>query len=340
MKSAPPIALAAAIGLAVPVAPALAHVVSDREVRVLQALPWSDVAAALASSWPDSAGAVAPDDASLGWSAGPQAGAMLLLMTAASRADSVAAERAWRAVDFAFVRQRRDGGFDLGRPGSSATPRFEAAIDPGPVSLIGELGRAEIALENGPVQARFHWRVVLMLPKLRRSLDSLVAGAATIESRGAGRPGELMSAASCCLLGDGIYHVETIGLAGQRLLVAALATQSKGGQFRADSPGALAEHALALEKLQPLVLYFPAPSLEDAEKRAAQWLLEKMESGTKPSDWSAAPSGSGAITARRAQARALFALMHFAERSSDSGFRSRVERAVRKWVREPRTPGP
>ena len=61
---------------------------------------------------------------------------------------------------------------------------------------------------NSPLQDRFRWRVALLLPKLRRSVDWLVAAGDELFELHEGRPDLLLVDAEAYLLADGIFHVE------------------------------------------------------------------------------------------------------------------------------------
>lgn len=249
---------------------AFAHVVSDRDVRLFRALPAGAVADAFRAARPDSAGLSGANRPT--WRhVALQQDALALLMDAASRADSAAAESAWRAMDAIFLHQKPDSLFES-TPGTGQ-PRDPAAT----VALLGAVCRAEVAIENGPLRDRFHWRIVLMLPKLRRALESVVARGEGYAAASANDPAALLAGAQALLLGDGIFHVERFGLLGQRLLVDGLALQKSGGQFVVTGGDPLAAQADCLLALQSILNYYPAPSLERAAANGAKWL----ESRTK-----------------------------------------------------------
>ena len=218
-----------AITILVTAAPtASSHVVSDREVRLLRDLPAGLVMRAAAADTPDAMGLAAPNRAP--WrDVYHQHGALLLLMDAAARGDTAQAEMAWKAVDAAFVRQTPAGDFEPGPPPSRESRLLHMS---GVAVWLAELCRAEVVVMNSPLQDRFRWRVALMLPKLRRSIDWLAASAGDLWQLHAGRPDLLLADAQAFLLADGIFHEPRLNQLGQRSLVAALKAQGSNGAFQ------------------------------------------------------------------------------------------------------------
>jgi hypothetical protein len=245
-----------------------AHVISDKEVLVLRALPPSLVAELRAESLPDSATGLCGANRG-GWQAiGAQRGALLLLASAASRSDSAGAEQAWRSLDAVFRRQGPDGRIPAAPEARIAGGDTMAMVD-----WAGEACRALIAVTNGPLRKRFQFRYSLLLPKLEKLVRALEPSAEARAREQARDAAALLAEAQLFLLADGIYHDAAFGAAGQRAIAAARTLQRADGAFlvrgRTASPG---QQALCLQRLQSITQYFPAPSLESALARGATWL--------------------------------------------------------------------
>ena len=289
------LALGAVTALAVATA-ARAHVVSDRELKVVQQFPPGAVRQELRASLPDSAGNVAPNRPGAWRSVAYQRPALLLLVDAAARGDSVVAERAWRAIDRAFDAQVPGGGFRRSAATSSADSLMEGA------AFVSGLGRALIAVMNSPLQERFRWRYSLLRPKLQHSVDWLEAAAPSLRAAYARRSGLLLVQASAFLLADGTYHDERCGRAGQAALAAALDLQTGDGLFPSNGAANRSEHALGLEALQSIAIYFPSPTLERAAAKAAAWLRAHPGTVSRGAThaWTEVPAGEVAFALRYA----------------------------------------
>src|SRR5438876_7981775 len=158
--------LAVVLMLALVGGPARAHIVSDREIVILRGLPAGLLAGM--SERPDSLGYVGANHG--GWQhVEHQSSGLVGLMDACARADSTGAEAAWSVIDAAMRHQRPSGDYDA----AGAETRARQLERTG--WWIAQLCRAEVAVMNSPLQDRFRWRVALLLPKLRRSVDWLVA---------------------------------------------------------------------------------------------------------------------------------------------------------------------
>ena len=244
-------------------APVIAHIVSDRDVQLIRSLPAARVRALLADATPDRDGLVGANHPV--WRAiEPQAAAGFVLADAATRADTARAEAAWRCLDVAFVHQHPLGDFDRAVPMDALTSRL------GTTRWTGETCRALVAVMNGPLQERFRWRHTLLLPKVRRTLDWLVAGADSVQAQlTAAKDGPaLIVQARTFLLADGMFHEAVFGRAGQRAIQAALALQKADGMF-ASPYESVESQAESVWALQSITDYFPAPSLDAALKKAA-----------------------------------------------------------------------
>jgi hypothetical protein len=329
-RSAPPIArrplgsraLRFALGLALLVAaiPARAHVVSDLEVGVLQKLPRGMLAHLATADVPDATGAVGENREH--WRhVGAQAPALRLLADASARRDSLAAERAWRAIDLAFAHQTPGGGF-AHVPAASYRDSLEEVL--GTARWAAATCRAFVVVMNGPMQNAFRMRYVLTLRKLEATLHWLEARIPELELAHVKHGPELLVLAQTFLLGDGTFHVESFGRIGQRCLAKALALQRRDGAFPRDADVALDAQAGALESLESVAQYFPTPMLERGTDLVAGWLAKQI-------------SATGALprTATPAEQRhVLAALAYHAERRDDATLRHLVARA---FARLPRT---
>jgi len=262
-----------AVAAAIP-APAAAHIVSDREARALGRLADSLYAVARLAA-PDSAGMCGPNRPA-DFRVSAQVPALRLLALASARADTAVAERAWRAIDAAMAMQRPGGRFERTENGATADTLlgWEDAVD-----WLAELNRTVAAVMNGPLKARFRFRWALLRPKLERSTSALVRMAPVLERRSPGNAVRLLAMAEAFLLADGHYHYTGYGLAGQRLLSAALAMQRLDGSFAPPSPGAPAGDVRALDALEALSFYFPAPFLDRASARLAKRIETSHRAG-------------------------------------------------------------
>jgi len=256
---------------------AIAHVVSDRELRVVAQFPAGAVRRMFADCAPDAAGNVPPNRSEAWLGAGHQRPAMLRLLEAAARSDTLDAERCWLAFDAAFAQQLPGGGFRR-----SAAPAARAIDDSltDATAWAACASRAMIAVMNSGLADRFRWRYALLKPKLQRAVDFVEARSDSLVAAHARHSAALLTAAAALLLADGMYHDERYGRAGQRAMVAALALQRPDGAFPTDGRADPASHALALEALQSIAIYFPSPTLERSASRAAAWLRAKRPSAT------------------------------------------------------------
>jgi hypothetical protein len=274
-RRAPAILAAVIATLAALASRAHAHIVSDRDVALIKSVPAQRMAMLLAGSEPDAAGRVGENRGA--WRAvEPQAAAGFRIADAATRADSARCEIAWRSLDAAFEQQTPRGDFLRAEPTDVLTARV------GVTRWMGESCRALVAVMNSPLQERFRWRHTLMLPKVRRTLDWLVAGADSVQTQlqAAQDAPALLSQARCFLLADGMFHEEVFGRAGQRAIQSALAMQATDGTFHSPTPGAEAQ-AASVWALQSVVEYFPSPSLEAALQKGAKALAAQVGSDGK-----------------------------------------------------------
>lgn len=260
-----------------PAAPsARAHVVSDRDLRVVAKIPSEWGARASSAMRLDSTGNAPPNRGGSWKHVVHQRVAMLVLVDASARADSIRCERAWVALDAAFAQQIPDGSFRFD-PG---TDRVADAA--GTAEWLASAARGIIAVTNGPVQRAFRIRYALMKPKLQRALDAqLVRHDELMNARG-GDALAMLAEASAFLLADGIYHDERYGRAGQQALAKALALQRKDGAFPLGPQVSPESQARALIALQGVSIYFPSPTMERSAERAARWLRGKAKSKARP----------------------------------------------------------
>jgi hypothetical protein len=264
-----PLALATLVAVVAHASVARAHVVSDRELRVVASMPADSVTRALAACVPDGAGFVAPHRAGGALDLGRQRLATLPLIVAAARGDSAGAERAWRAIEPGFVAVRDT------RAGDPAARLDRAA-------WAGSTCRAFIAVMNSPLQDRFRMRYAALKPQLQALMDTLELDSGSLLATHAGRGGALLVIAAAFVLADGTFHDGRYARVGQAALAEALTLQRPDGAFLASGRVDPREHALGLEALQSIAIYFPAPHLDRAVRRAASWLAAHRPSDRAP----------------------------------------------------------
>ncbi len=284
---------------------AAAHIVSGAEVVLLKKLPPGVIACAAVA--PDTGGHVAPNRSGAWVHVDQQAPGLIAFMDACVRADSAAAERAWNVIEAAMPYQRPAGDFEPVSADRSEHLTRNAW-------WIGQLCRAEIVVTNSPLQQRFRWRVALLLPKLRRSVDWVVGAGDELLGLHAARPDLLMIDAMVFLLADGTFHEPRFAALGQRAMVEALGAQKPDGAFVAGRQ-AVAEHARAMVGLLELVTFFPMPTLEDATRRGSDWLAKNLPAPPKR-----------ALTADQAELwrNALMVLGYQSVRTQDAALQARV----------------
>ena len=288
-----------------------AHIVSERDVALIRSVPAQRMAMLLAGAMPDANGCVGENRGT--WrGVEPQAAAAFLIADAATRADSARCEIAWRSLDAAFEQQTPRGDFLRAEPTGALAARV------GITRWMGESCRALVAVMNSPLQERFRWRHTLMLPKVRRTLDWLVAGAdsAQAQLQAAQDAPALLSQARCFLLADGMFHEESFGRAGQRAIQSALAMQADDGTFHSPTPGAPAQSA-SVWALQSVAEYFPSPSLESALQKGAMALAAQVGADGKV-------AGVSDLAAAR---RVALTLTMYAAYSGDAAMAKVAERA-------------
>src|SRR5262245_55344169 len=144
------IALATLVSVCGNATRARAHVVSVRELRVVAVMPADTAARWLAPCVPDTAGRVAPSRPDHAIDLGRQRRAALPLIVAAARADTAAAERAWRALEVGFAATRTADSIGLGGFAVAADP--SALLDQ--TAWAGSSCRAFIAVMNSGLQDR------------------------------------------------------------------------------------------------------------------------------------------------------------------------------------------
>lgn len=257
--------------------PASAHVVSDRDLKVVAQIPGDWAARASSAVVIDSAGYVSPNRSDQWRHVGHQRNAMRVLVDASARVDSVRAERAWSALEAAFVQQVPDGGFRVGD--ATIGRAADAAMT---AEWLASACRGLVATANGPLQKRFRIRYALIKPKLQRALDQQLTRHDELMSARGADAAAMFAEASAFLLADGIYHDERYGRAGQQALARALTLQRKDGAYLVDGKSDPEWHARALIMLQGVVIYFPSPSLERSADRAARWLKDKARGKAAP----------------------------------------------------------
>ena len=167
---------------------------------------------------------------------------------------------------------------------------------------------------NSPLQDRFRWRVALLLPKLRRSVDWLVAAGEELFTLHEGRSDLLLVDAEAYLLADGIFHEPRMAELGQRALAASIRGQRKDGALVAHTSD-LAGQARGLTGLIEIATYFPMPSLDEAAKRGAEWLSRRLS-----------PQAREPSLLAGTWREAMLALAFQAGRVNDGGLLGRVER--------------
>lgn len=332
VRAAGPIAILVIAAICIGPGSARAHIVSDREVLILLGMPKGIVADLVEP--PDGDGDAGPNRA--GWDrVDHQTDALLILIDACARSDSALAEAAWKGIDAAFLHQRPAGDYETARA-ESRLEQLKTAW------WIAQLCRAEIVVTNSPLQKRFQWRVALMRPKLRRSVDWLVAAGDELLLLHAAHPELLLVDAQAYLLADGIYHEPRFAELGQRALADALRGQRKDGAFVSDARD-VGGQARAVVGLLEIAIYFPMPMLEEKADRGALWLARHLPKvlggpnrsrGRGRSEAQATPGmrQAGSVAVGRAVARpgrgtdAIMALAYQASRTKNARLLHRLER--------------
>lgn len=297
---------------------ARAHVVSDRELVTLRAIPAGRVATLLADDVPDTSG-LAGGNRPAWRNAGLQAASLSLLAEASVRNDTLMARWAWRGVERAFAQQTPEGRF---MPASDAAGRaLSAAAERRATSTwAGATCRAFVAFSNGPLVDRFRLLYVTGLPKLHRTVLWLAA-TAPVSYTGL----DALADAQTFLLADGLYHEEPLGRAGQKALAAALAAQRPDGSFEPPGPRDVVGEARGMQCLQAVTQYFTAPSLEAALAKSARFVASQLaRDGRIPGASRADP---------RAQRDVALALRLVAARSGDDALADAADRAEAAWRR-------
>jgi hypothetical protein len=314
-------ALALWVLLVVAANPARAHIVSDREVKLWRELP-TELASRLGrDDRPDATGAAGANRGGF-HTIEAQRPALLLLMDAAARGDSSAAEVAWSSIEYGFAHQTPSGDFTADAQDRARDSSLAHVT--GAVRWTAELCRAEVVVLNGPLAERFRFRVALMLPKLRRTVDALAVRAPLLERLHRGRPDLQALDAEAFLLADGIYHEPSFSALGGAVLTEALRGQRPDGALAKHAdPGA---QALGLWSLLAIATYYPAPSLERAATRAAQWLEPRVAKLPAPRAGAAGPAGAVARDA-------LLALAYRARYTADARAIERAAALAEPWLR-------
>jgi len=279
----------AAVLLSAPAA--RAHVISDRELRVVAQMPPEFVSKTFAAFLPLGAGFV-PPNRPLDWqSVAAQCPAGLLLIDAAARGDTALAERAWTALDVAIAQQLPDGNFKrAGAPtdrrrtggelfGSVVGPSVDELADD--AAWLASTHRALIAVMNSRLAERFRARYAAIKPRLQLTADFLEVRRASFLVARANDAPTLLTAAAAFLLADGTFHEPRYASAGEKALAAALELQEPDGSFPVAGRADPASHARALLALHSIAIYFPSAPTEKAAVWAAAWLKAHRRVATR-----------------------------------------------------------
>ncbi|HYM81976.1 MAG TPA: hypothetical protein VEY91_11290 [Candidatus Limnocylindria bacterium] len=298
---------------------ARAHPVSDWELLHLPRLP-REIAGALAErGLPDSAGLVGANRD--GWDhVAHQRHALLALRLAAARGDEVLAERAWPAIDAAFARQTREGGFAT-RSGVSRAENL------GATSLwLGELAQTLLVLESGPLRGWFRTRTQALRPRVLLLRRWLMSGARELERvNRRTASGALRDALAFTLAGE-LDHDARVLEEGRRFLRRALTLARKDGRLLEPAP-ALEAHGASLLRLQVLDIYYPSFANGVAIGRGAQWLITAL--ARRPVV--APPSATDSLGARAGVSELILALLYRAELAEDPKAAAAARQAFERW---------
>jgi hypothetical protein len=246
--------------------PALAHPVSDWELKNLPRFPSALADSLAAPGLPDSAGLVGPNRT--GWRhVAYQRPALWALRLAAARGDEVLAERAWPAVAAAFARQTADGGF-------SAEPGLARADDLAGTSLwLGDLAQTLLVLQSGPLRGWFRARTDALRPQVLRSAGWLLQGSPELERRDARSASGLFAHSLAFTLTGELDHDEARLQAGRRFLERARKRSGHDGRFAEPHRTDPYAQGASLLRLQVLDIYYPSFENGLAIGRGAEWLL-------------------------------------------------------------------
>jgi hypothetical protein len=277
----------AGIALAATAWAASAHPVSEWEVKHLPRFPRELVDPWIDRGLPDSSGLV--DRNRAGWRhVGHQRHALLGMLMAAARGDEVLGDRAWPAVDAAFARQRRDGGFESAAGARRADDAYGTAL------WLGDLAHVLLVLDQGPLRGWFRDRSLAVRPKVLAGGRWLATHARDLERRDRSTPRLLAYAQAFTLVGE-LDHDERLLALGKRFQARALKQARSDGRL-ADS-GEPSEHGEALLRLQIVDVYYPSFDAALACGRGATWLARRVGSSLpatrKPPDGFAGAEWAG-----------------------------------------------
>lgn len=295
----------AGIALAAAATIAVAHPVSDWEVKHLPRFPRELVDPWVILGLPDSSGIAHPNRAA--WNhVAYQRDALLGMLMAAARGDEVMGERAWRAVDAAFAHQRPDGGF-------AADPRWRRADDAyGTALWLGELAHVLLVLDEGPLRGWFRERSLTVRPKVLAGGRWLASHARDLEKRDRLAPRLLAYAQAFTLVGELDHDAKLLEL-GKRFQARALKLAKADGRLTESS--APSEQGAALLRLQILDVYYPSFDAGLACGRGAAWLSSRAAAARPPGRATPDPFAGSAGAGRDI----VFALLYRYELAGDTG---------------------
>lgn len=244
-----------------------------KEIEILRKIPEDVLKDLMKAGMPDSSGLVGRNRD--GWiHVAFQRGAGFSLAAAAVLNDLDAAEKAWSAIELAFLKQTNEGNFELGEfKGKKPT----SVDDYSGVSFwLASVSRAILVARESEFSGNFKERIEILLPKIEKSANWLLKHKEELkqyDSRTANRLFfDALSFGLCGLVLNKDEFVDT----GHKFLEAGLSLQRSDGVLLEKEGYDSSYQATSLINMQVYRAYFPDKKLESAITKAFQWEIGRI----------------------------------------------------------------
>lgn len=205
---------------------------------------------------------------------GMQRGGCWYLIAAVVTENPASAEDAWRSIETTFAHQIEDGGFlSVQKPNDEKPRTFDDRVETA-YFYLQELGHALLVIKASPMERRFHDRIEVLKPKIRRACAFIQSGFDGILVKVGGPNGtanRLMIAAKAFGLCGTLLEDDPLKATSYRLVGEALQRRDPDGVFLERRGRDSSYNSVAMLMGQVIGLYLPDPKLDAAIARAIVW---------------------------------------------------------------------
>ncbi|MEI9893534.1 MAG: hypothetical protein WDN28_06445 [Chthoniobacter sp.] len=202
----------------------------------------------------------APDPADAAY----ELGAAMKLAVAAAHGDEAMADYCWQAVDAAFAKQTKAGGF-------GGSPDGEAV-------WLGELCRSLLVIRQSPLADHFKARIEALQPALGKAMRWLTKQRDRLFFEDRAAPDRLFAEAEAFLFSGRLLGDDALLKIGHGFLDSGLKTyRPADGAFLENNGTDSGFQAASLVRLQEILLNFPEVRLEEPVAKGVQWELGHID---------------------------------------------------------------